>query len=97
VVLNARRRRRRGTSRPSAPSGSDGWRRGAARLPGVKNMNRGAHSGAAGETRSDLQRPAKRVEAVFHVGEPVATIGGADIKAATVVGNLDGQLVRLLA
>jgi hypothetical protein len=52
----------------------------------------GAQSGAVARTRRDVEGPAQRIEAVLHVGQPVATNGRADIKAAAIVGNLDDQL-----
>src|ERR1700680_4713505 len=46
--------------------------------------------------RSDVQCPAQRVEAVLHVGEPIAAKGGADVEAATIVGDLDAQPIPVL-
>jgi hypothetical protein len=43
-----------------------------------------------------MQRASEGVQAVFHVGQPCAAGGSGHIEAASIVGNLDKQLIRIL-
>jgi hypothetical protein len=38
----------------------------------------------------------KGIEPVFHIGQPTAASGSADDKAASFVGDLDGELITVL-
>ena len=56
----------------------------------------GAECRPPAQGRFDLKVPSKGIEPVFHIGQPIAASGSADDKAASIVGDLDGELITVL-